>query len=73
LNKDNYPLTNVQKDYSIKAPTPNMFSSSSSSSLAKSTITIDVMAIRSKHGWGTQKDYLISYSMDPSLKHVVET
>jgi hypothetical protein len=26
----------------------------------------------SKHGWGTQKDCLILYSLDPSLKHVVE-
>jgi hypothetical protein len=25
-----------------------------------------------KHGWGTQKDYLILYLLDPSLKHVVE-
>jgi hypothetical protein len=28
---------------------------------------------RSKHGWGTQKDYVILYSLDSSLKHVVET
>jgi hypothetical protein len=27
----------------------------------------------SKHGWGTQKNCLILYLLDPSLKHVVET
>ncbi len=27
----------------------------------------------SKHGWSTKKDYLIKYSVDPSLEHVVET
>jgi len=27
----------------------------------------------SKHGRGTQKDYFNLYSLDPSLKHVVET
>ncbi len=26
-----------------------------------------------KHGQGTQKDYFNLYSLDPSLKHVVET
>jgi hypothetical protein len=25
-----------------------------------------------KHGWGTQKDSLILYLLNPSLKHVVE-
>jgi hypothetical protein len=28
--------------------------------------------VGSKHGWNTQKDYLILYSLNPSLKHVVE-
>jgi hypothetical protein len=28
LNRNNFPMTNAQKDSSIEAPTPNIFSSS---------------------------------------------
>jgi hypothetical protein len=50
-NKDNSPMTNVQKDSSIEAPTPNMFPSNSSP--ATSIVTIANVLIagfsRSKH------------------------
>jgi hypothetical protein len=27
--------------------------------------------LRSKHGWGTKKNYLIKYLVDPSLENVI--
>jgi hypothetical protein len=64
LNKDKSPMTSVQEDFPIEAPTPNMFSSSFGPATSNTT-TIDVLAIGfslSKHTIKRGTTTLTSYS-----------
>jgi len=66
LNKDYSLVTNAREDSSIEAPTPNIFSSNSSSMTSIVAITVDaLMVVRFNHSKQTIKrvTILASYSM----------